>query len=66
LDVVWNYIPNRVLLKILKKLLKIIFLFFSYRFDVLMSKNKKKYYLNAFLNKKHFEKQHLPHSQTSL
>ena len=40
---------------------------FSDYFDVLMSKIfKKKHYFNTFPNKKHFEKQPLPHSQTSL
>jgi hypothetical protein len=47
--------------------LKLIFLMFLDRFDVLMSKinfKKKKHYFDAFLSKKHFEKKLLPHPQT--
>ena len=43
-----------------------LFLVFLFRFDILMLKIKfknKKYYFNIFSNKKHYEKQKLPHYQ---
>ena len=62
---------SKVFLKLLFLLQINIFLVFSDHLDVLISKViflklKKKYYLDAFPSKKHFEKQQIPYFQTPL